>query len=429
VSISDSSFYEVECVVATILIVGFALAWLVRSLAASRPGFAMAAPIGIALLVRVLAAGGVSQLSVAGTLRGGDEGIFTDLARDISREPMGSASWLDPLTEGLDLGGLHEIVFAAQYRLLDSPEFALRVTQAGIAVTGLLLLACAVYDLAGARAAVIAAWLLALEPASIFFSTLLHKEALLLLSEGLVAYGGVKLWRRGSLGGLAPMAFGCLIALATRPYVGWFLVAAAAAITFHAALRLRARNEMASLALASVVVLLGGLSAPFIWSQATPDGLKRLQNSQAANTTDRSNLQLERVDYSTRADVVLNLPRRIRDLLLRPYPWQTANASQQMGVLGTLFALALLVLLAQALWSRRGHVMARAGPLIYVTSGQLVAYALSVGNAGTGFRYRTHLVALGICLLMALQQRRAEAPAAEEDRRMGPSEPVPVAQA
>lgn len=51
---------------------------------------------------------------------------------------------------------------------------------------------------------------------------------------------------------------------------------------------------------------------------------------------------------------------------------------------------------------RRGEIFARAGPLIYLTFFLLVAYSLSTGNAGTGFRYRTHLVAIAICIVVAL---------------------------
>jgi hypothetical protein len=83
-----------------------------------------------------------------------------------------------------------------------------------------------VYELAGARPAVFAMWLLAFEPTSIFFSSLLHKEANMLLAIGLVAFGGAKLWKTGRPRNLLPIVAGCLIAVATRQYAGWFLIAA-----------------------------------------------------------------------------------------------------------------------------------------------------------------------------------------------------------
>ena len=50
----------------------------------------------------------------------------------------------------------------------------------------------------------------------------------------------------------------------------------------------------------------------------------------------------------------------------------------------------------------------RAGPLIYLGFFLLCAYAPSTGNAGTGFRYRTHLVAIAICIVVALWHLRPE---------------------
>src|SRR5262249_34336193 len=145
----------------------------------------------------------------------------------VHRSFFGS-DWTNALT-----GKLYEWVFAIQLRIFDSPELVLRITQAGIAVVGLIFFAAAVYELAGRRAALIAAWFLALEPSNIFFSTLLHKEPNLMLAGGLVAFGGACMWKTARLQYLWPMTLGCLIAVATRPYVGWFLIAAAAAIALH----------------------------------------------------------------------------------------------------------------------------------------------------------------------------------------------------
>ena len=179
---SDRSFYEVECVVLTTLVAGLVLAWMVRRLSRRRTGLHIGLPIAAAFLVRILAAGAVAQLGFASSLRGGDELVFTGSAKAISKTSFASTAWIDAVTGKLAQGGLQVDVFAAQFKLIDAPDFALRVTQAGITVAGIILLVLAVYELAGARPALIAAWLLALEPSSVFFSTLLHKEALLFLA-------------------------------------------------------------------------------------------------------------------------------------------------------------------------------------------------------------------------------------------------------
>lgn len=225
----------------------------------------------------------------------------------------------------------------------------------------------------------------------------------MMLAIGLVAFGGTKIWTRGQPRYLVPIVLGCLIAVATRPYAGWFLIAAAAAIILHAGLRAERRGAVRSLSLVAMVVLFAAVAAPVVLEASTDQSLEEnLQPSQNANASDSSNLSLEQVDFSTRGAVVRNLPRRIRDVLLRPFPWQLGNISQSLGVLGTAVTYLLLALLVSTAVRNRGQIMARAGPLVYLGFFLLVAYSLSAGNAGTAFRYRTQIVSVFICVLVAL---------------------------
>jgi hypothetical protein len=389
-------------IVLTALLAAYVLWLLVARLRASRPGLAIGAPTVVALIVATLAAAGVSITGVASALRGGDEIAFLRDAGEIAAAPFGSGAWDEALT-----GHLHIFVLAAQTAVLDPPEFALRVTQAGIAVAGLVLLAAAVYELAGARAATIAMWVMALEPTNIFFSTLLHKEANMTLAAGLVAFGGTLVWKRSRLTALLPIALGCLIGVATRPYAGWFLIAAGAAIVLHAGLRQRRESGPRSLTLVAAAVLLVAVTAPTVLGATGDERLEQLQKSQDANArNEKANLSLERVDFSTRGAILTNMPRRIAQVLTEPYPWQLQNVSQQVGLLGTLVAYVVLGLLLAELVRSRGSIMSRAGPLIYTGAFILVAYSLAAGNAGTAFRYRSHLIVFAICLIVTLWQLR-----------------------
>ncbi len=413
VPITDHSIHSMLATLLTIGVLGGVVAVVAGRLGRARPGFAIARPAAMAFTVRVIAAGLISLTPVARTLRGGDEITFLDHATRIAGTPFGSSEWTHALTSEL-----HVFVFAAQHYLLDSPELALRVTQVGIAVVGLMLLAAAVYELAGARASVLAMWLLALEPAGVFFSSLLHKEANMMLAIGLVALGGAKIWKRGEPRYLISIAVGCLIAVATRQYAGWFLIAAAAATVLHAGLRVenRSRAGLRSLGLVALVILFAAIAAPTVLNASTHESLeKNLQESQEANATDSSNLKLEQVDFSTRGAIVVNLPRRIPDVLLRPFPWQLGNVSEGIGLLGTVAAYLAFFFLVRAGIRRRGEIMTRAGPLIYLGFFLLIAYSLSAGNAGTAFRYRTQIIAVLICAFAALWRpvehaRAVEAP-------------------
>jgi hypothetical protein len=390
---ADQTIHDILAVLTTSLVVGYALWLLVSRLARSRPGLSIGAPVAFALLVRVAAAAGVSLTEVARTLRAGDELVFLSTAQQLSE---GYLSWT-----GVDL---HEAVFAFQLSVLDASDLALRITQAGIAVAGLALLAVAVYELAGPRAATIAMWLLAFEPASIFFSGLLHKEANVMLAAGLVAFGGALLWKSGKLNSLLPIGLGCLVAIATRPYAGWFLVAAAAAITLHAGLKAHRQASIKGAALVAAVVVFGAITAPTLAELSSDQSLEQnLQGTQdAVLNKEYENLTLEPVDFSSREAVIANLPQRVFDVLVRPYPWQLANTQQQLGSLGSLVALSVLAVLGWQVIRNLGRIMASAGPLVYVGLFLLIAYSLSAANAGTGFRYRTHLVGLGICTLVVL---------------------------
>lgn len=396
--LTDHSIHSTLVTLMTILLMGSVLAVLVSRLAGSRPGFAIGRPVAFAFGIRVIAAGLISLTPVARTLRGGDELTFLSHAQRIVRSSIGSGEWTHAL-----LRELHVFVLALQRYVFDSPELALRMAQVGIAVTGLVLLAAAVYELAGPRASVLAMWLVAFEPASIFFSSLLHKEANMMLAIGLVALGGAKIWKRGKPTALIPIVAGCLIAVATRHYAGWFLIAASAATVLHAGLRAENRGGVRSLSLVALVVLFAAVAAPTVLSASTNESLeKNLQPSQEANSSDNSNLKLEQVDFSTRGAIVVNLPRRVPDVLLRPFPWQLGNISQGIGLFGTMAAYLTFFFLVREGMRRRGEIMSRAGPLIYLGFFLLLAYSLSAGNAGTAFRYRTQIVAVLIAAFAAL---------------------------
>jgi len=188
---ADETITEVLVFGVTVALTAVALGYLVRRLSRRRAGLAIGLPVAFAVFIRIMAAAGTSLTGIGESLRGFDENRFLAESQAIVDGTLEAISFGEAL-----VSRLYEFVIAAQLGIFDSPELALRATQAGIAVAGLVLLAVAVYELAGPRAATIAMWVMALEPTNIFFSTLLHKESLMLLAAGLVAFGGACLWTR-----------------------------------------------------------------------------------------------------------------------------------------------------------------------------------------------------------------------------------------
>ena len=420
---SEAQIYDLECILSALIAGALVLTLLVPRLRRGRPRFRIGHAIAVAFGLRVLGALVVTASPGAEQLRGGDEITFKANAAGLTGWDFFSTGTFKALTHQF-----HVFFFSLNDRVFsDVPDMMLRIEVITLAVAGLALIAAAVYELAGARAATITGWILALEPSNIFFSGILHKEPFMMLAEGLVAYGGAVLWKRGRLTALVPMVAGCLLATATRPYVGWFLAAGAAAVALHSALR--RRKSITSVALAIAIVGLGIVFFPAVWNASSSKNLQKLQTSQDANAADKSaNLSLERVDYSSRGKIIVNLPQRMIDIATRPYPWQVGNASQQLGVLGTMFLVGALVLLISALMNNGRAIMQRAGPLIYPLLFLLVAYSLSAGNAGTAYRYRTHLVALLVGVICVLRASRSPQPTGVAAHRGRLQQMVPHAQ-
>ncbi len=419
----EHQLYAAEGVALTI-VAGTLIVWgFARLISRVRPGLSLTAPLIVAFALRVMAAAFLGAASLGASLRGGDEVGFIADAHYVGGLPFSSSTWPALLTghahlilqgEPIDLSGsLHVFIMSLQVKLFDASPFAMRVTMAMISVVGLGLLAVAVNELADRRAGRLTMWLLAFEPANVFFSTALHKEPTLYLAEGMVALGGALVWRRARLLPVALMIAGCVVATATRPYAGWFLATASAVVLAHAALRSMASTKVASIALASIVVVAGLIAAPAIVNATSSQELKNeLQGAQNANTSDQSNLKLAPVNFSSRGAIIRNLPGRMFDVMFRPFPWQLSDTSQRFGLIETLCVLAAVVVLAQ-MAARIGNPLRYAGPLIYPAFFLLAAYALASGNAGTSFRYRTNIVALLIPIVIVLRAHATERQRAE----------------
>jgi hypothetical protein len=392
-------------VLIAILFVAVILIFVVLRLGRTRPGFTVANALMVAFAIRLLAIVAINATGLGASLRGGDETTFLDFAQLLAGQPLGHGD--------LPHGGygLQVVMFALQIKLGFINASAIRVTQAGISLLAYAFMLAATYDLGGAKAARVAAWCLAFEPSSIFFNTEIHKEPLMELAAALAAFGGVWIWKRLDIRGVLICAVGCLIGIETRSYAGWFLVGGCVLMLIHASLRNIQRKGVA-VALLYAVLIAGALVTPTLLSATSGKNLKALQASEAANATgaaqggtssaNGSNLALESVDVSTRGAVITSLPKKMSELLLQPYPWQLKDASEAFGAIGTLVAYLVILLLIRFAWMSRGSIFGRAGPLLYPMLFEMVAYAVTVGNAGTGFRYRSHLVTISICITCVL---------------------------
>jgi hypothetical protein len=424
-----------EGLMLTVLGTGVMLLFALRRLQRSRPAMLIGGALLTAFTLRLLAVVAVNATGIGASLRGPDEFTYLDLAQTLAAQPVGIVDLPHSVYQ------LMTDMFAMEIKLGFMNATAIRVVQVGVAMLGTLLMTAAAYDLGGPRAARLTAWLLAIEPSSIFFNSGILKEPMMELAAGIVAFGGVWFWKRLDIRGIIICSLGCLIAIETRAYAGWFMAGAVVMLVLHASLR-SMRHTSRAAPLIYAVVLAAFIAGPTAYAATGGKNLKILQASQAQNASgvgqtiagqgNGANLRLPPVNYSSRTAILTSLPTKIRELLLEPYPWQLHDTNQLFGSVGTLFFYALLALFIRYAWLSRGRVFSRTAPLLYPLLFEALAYSLTVGNAGTGFRYRSHLVTLGIAAVMILRQHaleeRAAAAAARTSSRIplaaGATEPV-----
>jgi hypothetical protein len=392
----EKGLVTVECALLAAIAVGWVLWKLTRWLSAGRPGIQLRWALGTAFAVRVLTAIVVSSSGSLSSLRGPDDPGFVTQAVTLG-DTGGLGAWFDTLW-----GKIHVAVLAVPVRVLGNPgDLALRVLLIGFACAGIALAAAAVSDLAGTRSGTLAAWLLALEPSGVFFSQVVQKEPLMILAEGIVALGGARMWlRRDAKAGVA-LASGVALAIACRPYVGGFLLAASVALVLTASLRRLGTSRRRSRRLALVMVAVALLGAAVVLPQTTTL-LNRLQTLQNSYVSSNANLKLRPIDFTTAGGLAEGIPSRMFDLVAKPYPWQMASTNQRFGALGAATTWLVLLGLLVAIVLRPRLAVQRLPPLAYAFVAVLVVYAMTSGNAGTGYRHRTHVLFFALAMIAVL---------------------------
>ncbi|MBW3609797.1 MAG: hypothetical protein KY463_15970 [Actinobacteria bacterium] len=402
----DRPLYDILACSVTVLALGWLVVALTRVVRRRRPGLELGRALAAAAALRLALAAVVAAVPALRPLRGLDETTFVHQAQQFAADP----SSLGAMPQAL-VGNLHVAYMGVQQLVLQPvSDYPLRVGHIALAVTAIAVVAVAVNEIAGVRAATITAWILAFEPTGVFFSGVLHKEAPMLLGEALVILGAVRFYQRRDATAVALMVPGLAIAGFTRPYAGAALAVACAAVCLHAALRRLGSDRRRAPRIVVGLVLAVAVATAAAPAPATV--LRTVQLSQNANATDTSNLRLDPIDFSSVGSTARNLGARVTAVLLRPYPWQVGSSSQRAGIVGTATAWALLLVALALVATRARSTLTALAPLLYVFVTLTAVYALSTGNAGTGFRYRTHLlVALAaiVAAVASLPRKRVRA--------------------
>lgn len=378
---------EVSLIVGALVVL---LLWQLM-LALDRRGFTASyrAPIAAGFALRLLAVVIAAAVPAIGhKLTSTDEAEFLATTKVLAALPLTSSKWLSMSVHFTEV-----TPWALTYKVFGNVgTLPLRLEQIGFSLAAVIGISATAGKLGGRRAGLIAAWIAALEPSSAYFGGLLHQESLCMVGEALLTAALVDAWLRDN-GWWRPLlagAAGLALIFGTRSYLAFFAGVAVALVLAGSVIcrRLGTGRGLALLTLGAVLVGFAGiLAAPHV----VPGSLANLQH-QLNLPYPGANLPLPHTTVTNSTGLLKTATLRSIDLLVRPFPWQTASAAQKAAVAGTLIWY-LLVLVTLWLTVRQG-LDQRLVPVLILIVCETIGFALTLVDAGEGFRHRINLILL-----------------------------------
>jgi hypothetical protein len=396
---------EVSLIVAAVVVI---VLWRLM-LALDARGFTASygLPICVGFGLRLLAVAVAAAIpSIGHKLTSTDEATFIATTKTLAALPLSSGKWLSLATHFTEV-----IPWALTYKLFGNcGPLPLRLEQIGFSLAAVIGISATAGKIGGRRAGLIAAWIAAVEPSSVYFAGLLHQESLCMVGEALLLAALVDVWMRYRPW-WRPLCAGLLglgLIFGTRSYMAFFAGVAALFTLIAAAVCRRlglARGLTAMTALAVLAGLAGVVAAPHV----VPGSLANLQH-QLNLPYPGANLPLPHANVSNAGGLLRTVVSRSIDLVVRPFPWQIGSSAQKAAVAGTLVWY-VFVLVTLALTVRQGFD-GRLVPVLILMICEVIGFALTLVDAGEGFRHRVNLVLLlavplGVLIDRWLSGRRA----------------------
>jgi hypothetical protein len=252
-------------------------------------------------------------------------------------------------------------------------------------------------------------------PSMLYWPSSIGKEAWMVFSLGIAAFGVARLLAGRTWKGLALAAIGLYLATLVRPHVGGMAVAGMV-VAYVIARAPRRRGALGSIAklfalaalLAVAVLLFGRIQGYLLEKGIDPaEGV----NSVLAESARRTNAGGSSFQASSTSTSVASLPFAMVTILFRPFPFEAHNAQAAVTALESTMLLCLTIARRRSIWRairelrRRPYV---AFILVYA-AGFVVAFA-SIANFGILARERVQLLPFFLVLLAAPSTRSAVAP-------------------
>jgi 4-amino-4-deoxy-L-arabinose transferase-like glycosyltransferase len=295
---------------------------------------------------------------------------------------------------------------------------------AGAATTPVIFL-CAQHIFRNIKVSRTSAYLVALYPSLILWSSQGLKDGPIIFLLALSMLATLKLGEKLSLKYFVILVSALFGILALRFYIFYMLVAAIGG-TFIVGTKAFSAQ---SLVRQFVIVVGMGLALTFLGVSQTASvqfenyaNLEAVQHSRATQSRLATSGYGNDVDVSTTSGAITAIPVGLIYLLFAPFPWQLLNLRQSITLPEMIVWWGAFPLFILGLWFAIKYRLRQVLPILIFTVMLTLAYALVQGNIGTAYRQRSQLlifyfifVAVGLGLLKEVREaQRLHAMAAKQ---------------
>ena len=317
-------------------------------------------------------------------------------------------------------------VVAAIYTLVGRNMLAVQFFNAvcGAATTPIIFL-CAQHIFGNAKVSRVSAYLVALYPSLILWSSQGLKDGPIIFLLAISMLATLKLGEKLSIKYFLILIGALLGILSLRFYIFYMLVAA-----ILGSFLVGTRSFSAQSLVRQFVIIIGiGIAMTYVGVSRTATvqfenyaNLKAVQSSRTTQSRLASTGFANDVDVTTTSGALSAIPVGLIYLLFAPFPWQLLNLRQSITLPEMIIWWGAFPLSILGLWFAVKYRLRQVLPILIFTTMLTLAYALVQGNVGTAYRQRSQLlifyfmfVAVGLELLREIREaQRHHAMAAKQ---------------
>ncbi len=281
-------------------------------------------------------------------------------------------------------------IYSITGRNILAAQFFCAVVGAGIAP---MVYTCAYKIFGNRQVGKTAAFMVAVFPAIVLWSSQLMKDGLIMFLLVLSITMVLQLHEKFSYLAVALLIFSLFGILSLRFYIFYMVV-----VSVVGSFVIGSSSANQSIFKRMVAILLIGVGLTYIGGIQTASenfekfgSLERINASRGSLAKSAESGYGEDLDVSTTEGAISALPVGFTYLMFAPFPWQIGNLRQMIAIPEVLLWWAMMPLLVFGLWYTIKYRLRNAIPVLLFTLLLTIGYSLFQGNVGTAYRQRTQI--------------------------------------